>query len=80
MNVSGLSLKEAMEAIEERIPYGHRVVKVVLALATLAIIVWLWKFLYGNLVFPALAWASSWWGVPLPFRRSTAYIADVSSG
>ena|SRR5271166_3847049 len=77
MNVSGISLKEAMEAIEERIPYGRKVVTLLLILMILAIAVFLWKFLYGNLVFPVLAWVSSWSGTPLPIRRGTAYIADV---
>jgi 1,4-dihydroxy-2-naphthoate octaprenyltransferase len=60
MNVSGLSVKEAMEAIEERIPLGRWIVKIVLFLAVLAIIVWLCKFLYHDLVSPLTSVAYSW--------------------
>ena len=77
MNVSGISLKEAAEAIEERIPYGRRVVTVLLALMIAAAGVFLWKFLYSNLVFPVLAWAASWWATPVPIRFKAAPIAEV---
>jgi|ERR1700678_2309173 hypothetical protein len=59
MNVSGVSLKEAMEAIEERIPLGRWIVKIVLFLAILAVLVWLCKFLYHDLVSPIATAASS---------------------
>ena len=63
MNVSGVSLKEAMEAIEERIPKGRLIVTVVLCLAILAVVVWLCEFLYHSLVSPLaaalLAWTAS---------------------
>lgn len=77
MNVSGISLKEAMEAVEERIPYGRRVVTLLLTLMILAIGVILCKFLYSNLVFPVMAWAASWWATPLPIRFEAAPIAEV---
>lgn len=60
MNISGLSVKETMEAIEERIPFGRWVVKLLLFLAVLAIIVWLCEFLYHDLVFPIVMKASPW--------------------
>jgi|SRR5271157_623150 len=77
MNVSGISLKEAMEAVEERIPHGRRVVTLLLALMILATGAFLCKFLYSNLVYPFLAWAASWWATPLPIRFKTASIAEV---
>ena len=77
MNVSGISLKEAMDAIEERIPHGRKVITSLLMVAIIASFAALVRFLYSDLLLPILAWAASWWATPLPIKLQAATIADV---
>ena len=60
MSISGsFSIKEAVEAIETRMPFGKLVVKALLTLAAVAMMIWICRYLIHDFVVPTVASVSS---------------------
>ena len=61
MSISGsFSIKEAVEAIETRMPFGKLVVKALLTLTAFATMTWICRYLIHDFFVPIVASVSSW--------------------